>query len=377
MKWIMSPWPRRRGRAMRRALLCALLSGCWSPVGGDGDADGPDAGITRPADAGAPAPDASFTPVVVPAVDVSVWTRTLTDPDVDCLWEQGYRHIIAGTQFLAVTREQLEIALRGGMTVDLYVYLYWSESITDQVAEAVALADEFPAVGRIWLDIEDDPGGRGPATLHGLIDEGIAALGGAPGGIYTGQGWWQSYLEDTGAYAEQPLWYARYDGEATLDGWSDPAEEESFGGWTAPTGKQYADYHVHTCELPVDLDVMWVVAAPEVVVDRSIPADDGTPPGAPTDLWPDGGLRVTTEYVRPTAPAIREASSYEIELESWNGSQFEPYWTTTEEVSAVTVFPVHHDRAYRWRMRARNQHGFGAWSAWASFDFGTVTSHPS
>jgi hypothetical protein len=366
MKWITSA-------GFAAVLLCALLSGCSSPAG----RGGADAGTARPADAALLAPDASSAPVLVPAVDVSVWTRTLTDPDVDCLWDLGYRHIIAGTQLLEVTREQLEIARRGGMTVDLYVYLYWSQSMSEQVAEAVALAEEFPAVGRIWLDIEDDPGGRGPAALRDLIDEGIAALEGAPGGIYTGKGWWQSYFEDSESYAEQPLWYARYDGEATLDGWSDPAEEESFGGWTEPTGKQYADYHVHTCELPVDLNVMWVAAAPEVVVDRSIPADDGTPPDAPSDLWPDGGVRVTTEYVRPTAPAIREATSYEIELESWNGSQFEAYWTTSEEVSAVTVFPVHHDRAYRWRMRARNQHGAGAWSAWASFDFGSVTSHPS
>lgn len=359
---------------MRRALLFAALAGCSSPAAGDMS---PDAASGGAADAGAAgAPDAAVAPVLVPAVDVSVWTRTLTDPDIDCLWELGYRHIIAGTQFLEVTRQQLEIALRGGMTVDLYVYLEWSGGVAEQVAEAVALAEEFPAVARIWLDVEEDPAGRGPGALRDLIDQGLAALGGAPGGIYTGQGWWQSYLEDTDDYAEQPLWYARYDGEATLDDWSDPAEEESFGGWQAPVGKQYADYHVHTCELAVDRNVMWVAAAPEVVVDRSVPPDDGTPPPAPTDLRPDGGLRVTTEYVRPTAPAIREATGYEIALESWDGGAFEPYWTTSSEVSAVIVYPVLPDRPYRWRMRARNQHGFGPWSAWATFDFSAARRAP-
>ncbi|HEU0035935.1 MAG TPA: choice-of-anchor Q domain-containing protein [Kofleriaceae bacterium] len=349
-------------RRRRRVLALALVAGCASAPG-DSETPATDAaGDTVPA-------DGSVEPALVQAVDVSVWTRTLTDPDVDCLWDDGYRHVIIGTQNLEVTRQQIAIAARGGMTIDLYVYLYWQLDITAQVAEAVALRAEFPQVGRIWLDVEDDPAGRSPAALRALIDQAIAALGDAPGGIYTGKGWWQSYLEDTTAYADQPLWYARYDNQPSLDAWNDPAEDERFGGWQAPAGKQYADYHVHTCELAVDRNLIWVSAAPTVVVDRSTPPDDGTPPDAPTQLAPRDGLVVTTEYVRPTAPALRDATSYEIALESWEGSAFAPYWTTTRPVSDLLVFPTRHDRDYRWRIRAANAHGFGPWSEWAVFTF--------
>ena len=352
----------------RVTVIMWLLGACSSPTGGD-PADLPDAGNVDPGDASPTTDATTAAAALVPALDVSVWTRTLTDPDVDCMWALGYRHVIAGTQNLEVTRQQIEIATRGGLTIDLYVFLSWGRSIAAQVGEAVALKQEFPQIGRIWLDIEEEPAGRSPATLRGLIDQSIAALGDAPGGFYTGKGWWQSYLEDTLAYADQPLWYARYDENASLAAWDDPASKERFGGWQAPVGKQYGDYHKHTCDLAVDRNLMWVSAVPSVVVDRSVPADDGTPPVAPTGLRPDGGLVVTTTYVRPTAPAIREATSYELELQSWDGSAFVPYWTTTRTVSDLLLYPTLKARDYRWRMRASNPHGFGPWSDWAVFSF--------
>lgn len=340
--------------------------------GGTAEADGSvaeDAGdVPDASDEDATTPPAPVEPVLVRAVDVSHWTRTLTDSDVDCLVGESFVHVIVGTQILEITRQQLEIAIRGGMTVDLYVYLYWNESITDQVQEALDLAAEFPQVGRIWLDVEESPAGRSAATLSMLVNEGLAALGGFPGGIYTGKGFWQSYMGDTTEFADVPLWYALYDNEPTLDGWDDPVRPERFGGWERPTAKQYMDNHVHVCGLALDHNVMWVAATPAVVVDRATPPDDGDPPPAPADLRPNG-ITVTTTYVRPTAPTIREATRYEIAIESQDRGVWRPYGTFSRAVSSMIVYPVIRNVPYRFRMRASNAHGFGPWSEYATFDF--------
>jgi len=311
-------------------------------------------------------------PIEVRAVDVSVWTRTLLDYDVDCLWDLGYRHVIAGTQDPEVTRQQLEIAVRGGMTVDLYVYLYWTVSVPEQVRDALAMAAEFPEVGRIWLDVEESPAGRSAATLSGLIEEGLRALDGFPGGIYTRASWWNENLGGTTRFADIPLWYARYDARDTLEAWDDAVDPDRFGGWERPTGKQYADHHVHTCGLAVDRNAFLVDREPTVALDRATPADDGDPPPAPTGLWPDFGLRIDTDYVRPTAPTIREATGYEIEIGYLRSGSWLTYLTLELAHSGYTFFPVASVRgaAFRWRLRARNAHGWGPWSAWATFTVG-------
>jgi hypothetical protein len=328
------------------------------------DAALPDAGMEE-IDAG---PSMMVEPEIVPAVDVSIWSGTLTDAHVDCLWTEGYRHVIAGTQLPWVTREQLAVAVRGGMTVDLYVYVYWHESIAAQIDEALEIARDYPEVGRIWVDVEEAPAGRSPAALAALVAAALTRLGDFPGGIYTSSGFWQSYMDDTIEFADVPLWYARYDGRATLDAWDDPARPDRFGGWVEPWGKQYADHHVHTCGLPMDRNVMWSDIAPTVELDRATPPDDGTPPPAPTDLRPNG-IEVTTENLRPTAPTIREATGYVIELEYETASGFRPYITLERAVSSAEIYPVYDDIRYRFRMKARNAHGDSPWSEWAVVTF--------
>src|SRR5512139_4128982 len=103
------------------SIALAAIAACGSSPAGN-ELDPPDAATSD----AAPVDAANVQPALVYAVDVSVWTRTLTDPDVDCLWAEGYRHVIIGTQNLEVTRQQIEIATRGGLTIDLYVYLDWA-----------------------------------------------------------------------------------------------------------------------------------------------------------------------------------------------------------------------------------------------------------
>lgn len=331
----------------------------------------PDGGLPGDADAGAEPDD---TPRL--ALDGSHWTRTVTDSDVDCFWDNGYRHIVFGTQILEVTRQQLEIAIRGGMTVDLYVYLYWDESISEQVQEAVDLTVEFPEIGRIWIDLEESPAGRSSDTLIGLTEEALDTVGSFPVGIYTGKGFWFDAMDNRDVFSDLPLWYARYDDVPSLDTYV-PGGSHAFGGWQAAMGKQFDDHSPATCGRAVDKNVMIRNVVPEVFVDRSIPADDGDAPPMLDELRPHQGLVVNTDYVRPTAPASREADSYELAIEHWNGSSFLPYWTTTTSESSLTLFPTLNNRSYRWRIRAGNGHGFGPWSAWAWFDFGAVSDPPS
>jgi hypothetical protein len=374
---------RRRLRATILLWFCTLAAGCIdvdpaidpvSPPGdiagkgdridgeGAGDKDGEEDGSLR----------------LVSAVDVSHWTRTLTDPEVDCLWEAGVRHVIAGTQSLDVTRQQLAIALRGGMTVDTYVFLHWERDVTAQVQAAVDLAAEFP-IGRVWLDVEDDPDGRDPTALRALIDEALAAAGSVRHGIYTARWWWAPYLEDTTDYADVALWYARYDGSPDLAEWHDPEQDDRFGGWTSPTAKQYDDHLPGLCALAVDDNVMWSNAQPQVVVDRAPSTGDGAPPEAPVALWPDVGFAVATDYVKPTAPSVRDATGYELEVEVWSADAgFAPYGgIRSRPTSDLLLFPQVPDTTYRWRIRAGNPHGPGPWSAWAWFEFGRPSTRPS
>lgn len=300
------------------------------------------------------------------AIDVSHWTRTLTDPDIDCFWDLGYRHVVVGTQRIPVTREQLEISLRGGMTVDLYVYLYWQESVEEQMQEAVDLIAEFPEIGRVWIDVEEDPAGRSGEEIAAYVQETIDYMEGFPVGIYTGKGFWDTHMDGSEEFSDLPLWYARYDDVASLDTYS-PSSSHAFGGWLSAIGKQFDDHSPATCGRAVDKNVMIRNVLPELVVDREPVPDDGDPPDVLVGLWPDNDILIETDYIRPTAIPSREATGYEIAIEHWNGTAFRSYMTMSRSVADLTFFPVLRDRPYRWRIRAENVHGFGEWTDWATF----------
>lgn len=365
------PWP----------LVVALVAGgCFHEVEQDQAAGGAVAAVDEATltitDANPSGADAAS---LVGAVDVSVWSRSLVDSEIDCFWNAGVRHLIAGTQWPEVTRRQLEIAVRGGLSVDLYVYIYWQDSMEEQVGEALALAEEFPAVGRIWIDIEEDADGETTGSLRPRLDEPLTPdqleeriaealdlCGDFPCGLYTSRGWWQTYFEDRDAFADVPLWYARWDRRPTLSTWPN----DRFGGWAEPAAKQYAEAYV--CGVSVDANVIRrdaIVVPPLVVVDRSAAAPSAAP-AAPTDLLPAGGERVLTEYVRPTAPRVRGATSYTLELQAYRRGDWRSYLVVNTRDPARTMVPAFNDTAYRFRLRATNALGTSPWSTWAVFLFG-------
>lgn len=352
-------------RTSLRLLLCSLclpLLGCETEaLVYQGLADDQDAVEAELGFAGDPANGAVY------AVDISHWEGPQAQHAMDCLWDSNVRHVIAGTQVEEVTRQQLAMAVARGMTVDAYVYLYWGEDMSEQVRRAFSRVSGFP-IGRLWLDLEEKPEGRGANELIALSRQAVDACrakapAGVGCGIYTGPGFWKTYMNDTPQLAEVPLWYAWYNDATSLSAWS----SERFGGWAAPAGKQWAERVL--CGIGLDRDTMQVVSTPAVVVDRTLPPQPSSVPPAPTGLWPTGKTQLT--YLRLMADSIAWSTRWSFAVESWTGTQWVPYATWSQAVPFRTIYPYWKDRLYRVRARAQNAKGWGAWSGWAQIEQGT------
>ncbi len=304
------------------------------------------------------------------AVDVSVWETPLAQSQMDCFWDSGVRHVIVGTQDALVAKQQLGMAVSRGMTVDAYVYLYWDRDIVAQVDAAFAMTDGFP-IGNMWLDIEQDPKALGSRTLISMIQRGLSecsAKGTVGCGIYTSPGFWNTSVADTTTFSDVPLWYALYNKKRSLSDWS----TEHFGGWSSPVAKQF-----QTAPLcgagGADWDVMQVSAQPTVVVDRTLPPDTQAPPVAPDDLFPTDGSVIPIDYVKLMSGTVPRATSYQLALERYDGTSWAAYYTWTNPDAYIKVTPPGTPALYRFRARAENAYGWGAWSPYVSFDYGTYT----
>lgn len=346
---------------MRSWLALVLLAACSGPVLDDpASSDAPL--VPSPPFAGDPANQAPF------AVDVSMWEGTLAQSEMDCFWTSGVRHVVVGTQVEQIAREQLAMAVARGMTVDAYVYLYWDRDVGAQVEEAFKRVSGFP-IGRMWLDVEQAPGGLGANALIAAVQGGVDACTthvGVGCGIYTGPGFWKTYMNDTKSLSNVPLWYAKYNYRTSLSDWT----TEHFGGWAKPAAKQWAEQPL--CGVGVDKDVMQQATKPSVVVDRTLPPDTMQPPPAPTGLYPADGMVVVLGDLKIMSATIPRATSYQLAVERWTGSSFATYytWTNANAFQKLSLAP---NAIYRFRARAANAHGWGAWSSWSTFDYGTYS----
>ena len=306
------------------------------------------------------------------AADVSVWETPLAQSQMDCFWDSGIRHVIVGTQDALVAHQQLAMAVSRGMTVDAYVYIYWNRDIDAQIADAFAMVEDYP-IGRMWLDIEEASGTAvGANTLVARIQEGLATCGagraGVTCGIYTSPGWWKSYVTNTTGLTATPLWYALYNKKRSLSDWA----TEHFGGWTSPIGKQFQTAPL--CGVGgADWDIMQVSATPTVTVDRTPVPDTGSVPDAPANLWPSTGMVLPIDYAKLMAGTVPHATTYQLALERYTGTAWATYYTWTAAAAYIKASLPRTAGLYRFRARAQNAHGFGAWSDYASFDWGTYT----
>lgn len=302
------------------------------------------------------------------AVDVSFWETPLAQSEMDCFWDSGVRHVIVGTQDASIAQQQLAMAVSRGMTVDAYVYIYWNLDMVAQIDTAFAIVKDFP-IGTMWLDIEESSGAAalGATKIASAVRAGIAACKahGVGCGLYTSPGYWKTYVGNTTTLSDIPLWYALYNNKRTLSDWI----TEHFGGWTSPVGKQFQTAPL--CGVGgADWDILQVSAKPPVLVDRSLPPDTGVPPAAPSNLFPTNGSVVLFDYAKLLSSTIPRATSYQLALESWNGRAFAPYSTWTNANAFIKTYPVTKPNIYRFRARAQNTHGWGAWSDYSVFDYG-------
>lgn len=347
------------------AVLLLLLLGC-------GDADlvieetdpAPEL-LTTPLSAGDPANGAVY------AIDISMWEGPMSQYEMDCFYSAGVRHVVAGTQVAEVTRQQLSVARDRGMSIDAYVYLYWARDLREQVREAFARVQGFD-IGRMWLDVEDDTNAAalGPDVLLAKVQEAVDECRlqtGAGCGLYTGKGYWDSYLGRSTRFADVPLWYARYNDITSLDSWS----TERFGGWQRPAAKQWAERVL--CNVGVDHNSMQVLKGPAVVVDRApAPRPTGVP-AAPGGLYPADGTRTTLSYLQLMSGTVPYATRYDLSLESWTGTAWQPYATWRTSAPFKRVSPAYRDRFFRLRARALNAYGWSPWSAYSTFEVGAAT----
>ncbi|HJL15154.1 MAG TPA: GH25 family lysozyme, partial [Sandaracinaceae bacterium LLY-WYZ-13_1] len=324
------------------------------------------------ADTGAPPTGRAHAPAErerpVYAVDISVWSGPITDDEVDCWWDDGVRHVIVGMQDTRIARQQLDMALARGMSVDAYVYLYWDGDMRAQVEDALRVLDEYP-IGRVWLDAEEHPGGLGRAAIGDRLDQALDACGDVPCGIYTAAWWWNPFGPND-RFADVPLWYAHYDDDPLMSTWG----HQSFGGWTEPWGKQWMG-DIYVCGIDVDQNTIYTAAEPTRAHPEPEPAPAGAP-RTPTGLYPDGVSIRPWQDARPLWSDVPGATEYELEIEHYASGRWRPYWTYHPTDNARRFSPIYDDRAYRFRARAGNGAGWSEWSDWARFDFGAPADAP-
>ncbi|MEX2245885.1 MAG: GH25 family lysozyme [Dehalococcoidia bacterium] len=178
-------------------------------------------------------------------VDMSHWGGPLTGEEARCLQQQGFSLVIANTHG-GQTRQQLETAKRNGLRIQAYVYLYWG---MDQTARVLNALSTISGLGceMLWLDAEDDPGGRPPSVIVAQLKAAQGACGTMPCGIYTRGSWWRPYAGNASDFAMLPLWDADYDERASYDGYL------PYGGWRRPLIKQFGGTRI-VCGQSVDVN---------------------------------------------------------------------------------------------------------------------------
>lgn len=300
------------------------------------------------------------------AIDISKWAAEITDADVACWYEAGVRHIIVGTQTPRITVQQLEKALEGGMSVDAYAYLYWSENWSETVREDLELLEDYP-IGRFWLDVEDHPGGTSIAEMEDKIQDGLDACGDTPCGIYTASWWWEPHMRNRDTFSHVPLWHAYYDEDPALETWS----YQKFGGWERPWGKQWTE--TYFCGLRLDKNTMFInaepVTGPKEFIETEVLA-------APQDLYPNEGVRIDRDFVRALSDLVPGADRYEFEVESYANGRWAGYYTFRANVPKTEFTPVLDNRVYRFRVRAQRGDELSPWSNWSHFTWGRPSDLP-
>ena len=181
---------------------------------------------------------------MITGVDFSQWGGRLSQDTIEC-WKQGGVEF-AVVQYSDLMREHLRALKDGGLSAQIYVYLYWDADPIERTRKALEATDGFD-VKFVWLDAEDGGGTFTEAKLQAAVD--VVQAAGLPCGIYTAPWWWNNKGGGSTAFSGLPLWHAGYvDSEPDFDSF------QPYGGWARPLVWQWRNTH-DFCGHSIDANV--------------------------------------------------------------------------------------------------------------------------
>ncbi len=185
------------------------------------------------------------------AVDFANYTAIPTPEQVRCLLENGYTRAIVGVSYGFVARPQLEVCAKGGMDIEAYAWVRFSDLWRIPLDKALNVIGGLP-VKRLWLDCEENTQWPPDKVLDRIAEAEVYVRNqriDLDVGIYTGAWWWKPHTNDSERFSALPLWFASYR-EPNID-----YRQLLFGGWTEAAMWQYAGT-VETCGLNTDRNVI-------------------------------------------------------------------------------------------------------------------------
>lgn len=146
------------------------------------------------------------------AVDCSSFTGLLTTAQAQAIKDMGFSKAIVNLYGGATAQSQIDAFQSVGMEVDGYIYFYFSQTAEYRISSQLAnLAGR--TVNFLWLDWEDDPGGKSQAEVVDFINNAVAYCSGKIyTGMYTRRQWWVDYTGDSHQFEGMWIWDATNDG---------------------------------------------------------------------------------------------------------------------------------------------------------------------
>jgi len=89
----------------------------------------------------------------------------------------------------------------------------------------------------------------------------------------------------------------------------------------------------------------------------------------PTELWPAGGITVTTESVTLSWLPVGGAAAYQAHIQWRKDGVWTDYYTYDTNGTSKTFWPQVDPASYRWRVRANLDATWTTWTEWAEFEF--------
>lgn len=180
------------------------------------------------------------------SVTLDVSNYDVSTFDAQCLFASGVDRIIAGCWDLSATRSLITASRWASIVADdLYTFLYFGLSHEQrEVTHAVTLRESDTRLRRAWLDIEATAPHAAAVTPSYRIDAALRArqtleAAGFIVGVYTTEHYWRTYMANTTAFADCPLWLANW-GTNNPNAPRPVITAVSFGGFTRVSVHQYS-----------------------------------------------------------------------------------------------------------------------------------------